>query len=331
MLDRYKQFISRKSYKNPLVIKDLTVQFVVKILRLLFIIGLCYLFLFPLIFMVTVALQNPASANDPSVVWIPKSISFESIRTALQVLDYKSSIMLTATISIFSTFFTLITCSIVGYGFARFNFFEKKLAFGLVLLTVIVPPQTILISSYLNFRFFDFGGILKLLSPLTGHSSINLLNTIWTYLLPTIFATGLRAGLFIFIFRQFFMGMPKDMEEAARIDGCGSLQTFFRIIVPLAVPVFITVMLFSFIWHWNELYASTMYFTGNVRPITAMLNQMNSLLENAGKASIGQYSQYQLRTYSAAGALVTILPPLVLYIFTQRYFTESIERTGIVG
>lgn len=176
----------------------------------------------------------------------------------------------------------------------------------------------------LNFQFFDFGGLLSLLP---GGGSINLLNTVWTFVLPSLFATGLRSGVYIFIFRQFFLGLPKELEEAARIDGCGAVGTYVKIIVPLAVPAFITVTLFSFIWHWNDLYSASMFFTDDVKPLMPLLNTLDQLLE---RSSVGS-SAYVARTYKASAPLLTILPPLVLYIFTQKYFTESIERSGIVG
>jgi multiple sugar transport system permease protein len=331
MLQKYKRFYTNKSYKNPQVLRKILANFVIKILRLMFLIGLCYIFLFPLIYMVTVALQSPDAVNDPSVVWIPKALTLTSIKDAMAALNYKNSIILSTVISVLSTIATLVSCSLVGYGFSRFNFRFKNIQFFMVILTIIVPPQTLLISSYLNFRFFDFGGLLKILSPIISVSNINLLNTPWTYVLPAIFANGLRAGLFIFIFRQFFIGMPKDLEEAAKIDGCGALKTYVRIIVPLAIPAFITVLLFSFVWHWNDLYGAIMYFNEGVRPITAMLFNMSALLAMSKNMTLDYMSAFQLRTYLAAGAFMTILPPLIIYIFTQKYFTESIERTGMVG
>jgi multiple sugar transport system permease protein len=217
----------------------------------------------------------------------------------------------------------------VGYGFARFHFAEKKIAFILVILLIIVPPPTTMLSTYINFHDFDFFGIMKLLSPLTGTDHINLLNTVWVFVLPAIFSTGLRAGLFIFIFRQFFAGQPKELEEAAKIDGCNAFKTYLKIMVPLAVPAFITVMLFSFIWHWNENYISSMFFSDTIKPLSVQLTTMRSTFLN--DTANAHYSITTIRGTLAAGALISIAPSLILYIFTQKYFTESIERAGIVG
>lgn len=250
----------------------------------------------------------------------------------MDVLDYWKSIGMSAIISIGSTVGSLISCSLVGYGFARFRFREKNIAFALLILTIIVPPQTVVMSSFVNFRYFDMFGIMGFLHTIIPSvpDSINLINTPWTFILPSFFASGLRSGLFVYIFRQFFMGMPKDLEEAARIDGCGAFTTYIRVIVPLARSAFITVLLFSFIWHWNDYYLSALYFNDRM-PISVMLNQMRSLLQDNKLFDVALNSPDEIRTYLQAGSLLMILPPLILYIFTQRFFTESIERTGIVG
>lgn len=296
-----------------------------RLFRFFFIFGLSYLFLFPVFYMLSTALQSPDSVSDPSVIWIPKELSLVAFKGAIEFLNFLPSLKLTATITVFSTIATLCSCSLAGYAFARFKFPFKNLIFGFVVLMIIIPPQIFVMTNYLQYAFFDFGGLL---APFGVY--FNLLGTPWVFILPSIFASGLRAGLFIFIFRQFFKGLPIDLEEAARIDGCGAFKTFVRIMMPLAVPAFVTVMLFSFIWHWNEYYNSAIYFVGEVKPLTVMLQNMESALRMGGIIGYGA-SAYQFRMYIQAGALLTIIIPLLLYVFTQKFFTESIERTGIVG
>ena len=303
-----------------------------KIFRFFLLIGICYIFLFPVLYMISVAVRSPDTVNDPSIVWIPRGISFGSIKTAIEILEYPRAITTTAVIAIGSTAASLISCTLVGYGLARYNFKEKGFMFAMVLLTIIVPPQTTIISSFINYRNFNFFGIMKLLHAVIPAvpAQISLINTVWTFILPALFASGLRSGLFIFIFRQFFAGMPKDLEEAAMIDGCGAFRTFISIMLPLAKSALITVLLFSFVWHWNDYFQSSMYFNDN-QPVSVMLNQMQSLLQDAKIFNVVTNTPDEIRTYLQAGCLLTILPPLILYIFTQRFFTESIERTGIVG
>jgi len=306
-------------------------SYVWKIFRFAFLLGISYIFLFPVLYMITIAFRSPEAVNDPSSVWIPREISLESIRYTMDMLKYWTSVKQTMIITVTSTIAALISSSLVGYGFARFKFREKNIMFMLLVLTIIVPPQTIAISSFMNFRFFDFFGAMKLLHNIIPGipDHISLIDTPWTFIMPSLFAAGLRSGLFVFIFRQFFQGMPKDLEEAAKIDGCNSFKTFVQIMLPLAKPAIITVLLFSFIWHWNDFYLSATYYYTDM-PISVMLNMVKSLLYDLGVIDHTNTPD-QIRTYLQAGSLLTILPPLLLYIVTQKFFTESIERTGIVG
>ncbi len=313
-------------------------KWVWKLFRLLLIIGICYIFLFPVLYMVTVAVRPPSAVDDPSSVWIPRELSLESIQTATKLLDYGRSVTQTLIISVGSTLATVISCALVGYGFARFSFPGKNIIFALLVLTIIVPPTTLVMPSFLNFRDFDWLGLFHLphdlffenLPLLIPRITTKLTDTAWTFILPSFFASGLRAGLFVFIFRQSFSGMPKDLEEAARIDGCGYFKTFVRIMLPLAIPAMVTVALFSFIWHWNDYQLSAMYFDNNM-PLSVMLSQIKAALQNENIYNISNNTPDQIRTYLQAGCLLTILPPLALYVVTQRFFTESVERTGIVG
>ncbi len=308
-------------------IKPATVIY--KVFRLLLLIGICYLFLFPVLYLVSLAVRDPATVEDPSIIWLPKAFSLSSIKKAAELMKYGRSVILTLVITVFSTIGTLLSCSMVGYGLSRFKFKTRPILFAVVILMIVVPPQLLLIPQFLNYRYFTFGGLTTLLNL----ESINLTegNTaVLTYIVPAFCASGLRAGIFIFIFRQFFSGMHKELEEAARVDGCNAFGIFFKIALPLSVPIIVTVILYSVIWHWNEYYTSTIYFLGDVKPISVMLRDLGAKLTTDDIGFVMQ-SKILLRTYLAAGALITIIPPLVLYIFTQRYFVESIENTGLVG
>ena len=306
-------------------------KLVLGIILALIIFGLSYLFLFPLFYLISTAFQSAESLLDPSVVWLPRSFSLDNIKETFSIMDFGNSAFLTARITVLSTLASLISCSLVGYGMARYKVPEGKFVFALVILTIILPPQATLISSYLNFRFFDFGGVLGILEPITRFSSINLLNTEWTFVLPAIFANGLRSGLFIFLFKQFFSGLPKEIEEAAKIDGCGAFKTYWKIMLPMARPAIVTVLLFSAVWHWNDLYTSSMYFIEGTQPVMPTLDALLNIMAQEGLMESMSASQDYLRVYIASGALLAILPPLIIYLIFQRLFTESIAKTGIVG
>lgn len=316
--------INKETLQSPLFKKH-TMQAIVGIFKGLFIIGMCYLFLFPIFYMLITAFQDPSSVNDPSVVWIPKKISLSAVKEAIEYLNFWKSAGLTLIITLVSTITSIISCAVTGYGLARFRFKGRAIVFFGVLMTIIIPPQVLFSSSYLQYRFFDFGGLLSIFGV-----SLNLLDSPWVFILPSVFACGLRNGIFIYLFYSSFKGLPVEIEEAAKIDGCGIFKTFVSVMAPIAIPSFVTVLLFSIVWHWTDYYSSATYFLGDIKPIVVMLSSLESSLRQ-GFSITGGVSSVQLRMYLQAGAMLTIAPPLILYVFVQKYFTESIERTGLVG
>lgn len=310
---------------NPLVLRRRAQGAAVSIVRALFLLGLCYLFLFPIFYLLLTSLATPDSMMNPNVVWIPGEFTLENVKAALEKLKFTESALISLKNAVLGTGASLVSCALIGYGFARYEFAEKKIVWVLVLLTIIIPPQTMLITQFLQYRSFDFGGVLGWF----GIEGINLLNTSWVFFLPALFGCGLRNGLFIFIFRQFFLGLPKDLEEAAWVDGCNPLKTFIKIIIPSAGSGILTVTLFSFVWHWNDFYYSDMLYIEKLKPLIPMMETAKSALEF--ELQVAGNEALNSRAILSAAGLMTIIVPLVLYLFLQRYFVESIERTGIVG
>lgn len=293
------------------------------------IITMSYLFMFPLYYMLVVSFQRPDLAVDPTSVYVPKAFSTEAYKIAFKQLDYKNSALLSLIISVLSTALAAISCSLTGYAFARFEFKGKKIAFLFVMLLIVIPPQQIIVPQYLMYKSFNFGGLLSLFGV-----ELNLLNTPFVFVLPSMFAVGLKAGIFIFIFRQFFLGQPRELEEAAKIDGCGALQTFIKVMAPLAKPAFVVVIMLCIIWHWNDYYSSSMFFIDKIKPVMVCLERLRQNVVEIGSLPglpKGNYTPVMLRMYLQAGVVLTITPPLFLYVFMQRQFVESIDRTGIVG
>ena len=309
-------------------IKRKSGNILMRLFRLLLIVTMAYLFLFPLYYMLVVSFQRPDLAIDPTSMYIPKAFSLDAYKAAFKQLDYVNSALLSLVITVFSTVFTLISCSLTGYAFARFEFKGKNIAFLFVLLLIVIPPQQIIVPQYLMYKSFTFGGLLSLFGK-----EINLLNTPFVFILPSIFAVGLKAGVFIFIFRQFFIGQPKELEEAAKIDGCGAFKTFVRVMVPLAKPAFVVVTMLCIIWHWNDYYSSSMFFIDKIKPLMVSLERLRSGIAEGYLPMIDTKIANPVvqRMYLQAGVVLTILPPLFLYVFMQKYFVESIDRTGIVG
>ena len=295
------------------------------IFRFLILFGLCFVILYPLIFMISTAFRPSEQMNDPSIVWLPKSLTMNNIKQTWQVMKFDKSLLTTIRLNLIASVLQVITCSITGYGFARFKFKGRSILFGIVVLMIIVPPQITTIPLYMQYAFFKPQFLAKLL---TGGST-SLINTGWTMYLPALFANGLRAGLFIFIFRQFFRGLPKELEDAAYLDGCGPFKTYLVVMVPNAKTSFLTVFLFSIVWYWNDFYVSSSFFTHN-DTVALMLKNLDAQLQQDlfGGQSV---SVRQLIVWLEAGCVLSITPLLVMYIFLQRYFIEGIERSGITG
>jgi multiple sugar transport system permease protein len=300
--------------------------------RFLFLLGMSFVLLYPVLFLLSNAFRDMKDILDPSVIWIPKHFTLRNFQLAISTLGFFPALKRTLVILIPSVTIQVFICMMVGYGFARFKFREREPLFYLLLFTIIVPIQTIIIPVYVNFRFFDFFGIGRLIGLFTGRQvSVNLLNTPWTFYTLSLFGMGIRSGLYIFIFRQFFRNVPVELEEAARIDGCGPFATYFRIMIPNVTSVILTVALFSVVWHWNDYYESVMFFQ-NEFPLSVSLTMLQDLLSVISTNVIRPQDLALIRSsvLEAASLLVTA-PILILYLVTQKFFTESIQRTGIVG
>ncbi|MBP1572334.1 MAG: carbohydrate ABC transporter permease [Oscillospiraceae bacterium] len=295
------------------------------IFRFLIIFGLGFVILYPIIFMLSTAFRPSEQMSDPSIVWLPKSFTLKNIEETFEIMNFESTVLNTLKLNMIASLLQVVTCSITGYGFARFNFKAKGILFGLVIAMIIVPPQIITIPMYLQYAFFDLFGII----PLITGDTVSLIDSGWPMYLPAMFANGIRAGLFILIFRQFFRGLPKELEDAAYLDGCGPLKTFIKVMVPNAKTSFLTVFLFSIVWYWNDFYVSSSFFTQN-ETVALMLKNLSGTLTyqlfNNQPPGIRA-----MIVWLESGCLLTIAPILIMYIFLQRYFIEGIERSGLVG
>ncbi|MGG1637525.1 carbohydrate ABC transporter permease [Paenibacillus sp. MCAF9] len=298
------------------------------IVRLVLIIGLSFVILYPIIQKISTAIKDKADLYSPIVVFIPEHFTLDNFKQAISIMDYWETLANTFVLSSMTTIMTAASCAFAGYAFARLKFKGSNLLFAGVILTILVPPTTILIPIYMNLKDFTLLGVIPLL---TGGKSLNLLNSYWPFILTSLTANSLKAGLYIFIFRQFFRGIPKEVEEAAYIDGAGVGSTFLRIMLPNAIPSIVTVLLFSFVWQWNDSFFTTTYLTSS----KVMSTQLSSLPYNLqilleGGATTNK-DPFFMSMVQDTGILLAILPLVILYLFVQRYFVESIERTGIVG
>lgn len=303
---------------------------VYRLFRLVFLFSMCFIILYPVLYMISVAIRQSADLYDPTVIWVPKHFTFENFTLVVDALDYWRLLGNTLFYSTVSTLFSVVSCALAGYGFARFTFKFKGILFALLLFTLIVPPQLVSIPMYLQYAKFDFFGIGWVVQQIVGaEANVNLLNTPLTLFIPAILGSGLRSGLLIYVFRQFFRGMPVALEDAAYIDGCGVISTFVKIIVPNASGSFLVVSLLSFVWYYNDYYFTSMYFSKTptisvgLATLKSMLSQMLEGDQNA--------DPYSAITQMQAGCLLAIIPLAIVFIFLQKKFIKSIEHSGIVG
>lgn len=297
------------------------------IFRTVLLFGLGYIIIYPLLTMLSYSFNGDYTGNS-TFVWIPSRFTMENLKLAVTYLKYPQSVSSTLFIAVGSSVLQIISCGLAGYGFARFNFKGKNLLFGLVILSIIVPVQTYIISTYLDYKFFDFFGLGQLGRLFTGKAwTVSLTDTYWSFWVPSMFGQGIRGGLYIFIFRQFFMSLPKELENAAKIDGCGALKTFTHIMMPNAGSACLTVFLFSFVWHWNDYYVSNMMLQNKHRPLSVALFQYSDFLRQMTGYS-GEVNQTYILN---ASVLLNTLPLLVLYAVAQRYFIESVAKISVKG
>ena len=291
------------------------------VFRFIIIFGLSFVILYPLIYMVSCTFRERSDMSDPTVMWVPRNYTLQVLKETIKAMDFWNTLKNTLVLNIGCSLVQVISCAITGYGFARFKFKGKGLLFGIVIMMILVPTQVISLPLYTQFRYFGIKGLF----------SINLIDSMATMYLPALTANGIRSGLMILIFRQFFKGLPKELEDAAYIDGCGPFKTFVRVMIPNAASAFLTVFLFSVVWYWNDYYVSSTFFTNN-QTVALMLQNLDSQLKIAlfNDATV-EISPREQIVWKEAGCLLSILPILVLYTCLQKHFTEGIERSGLVG
>lgn len=276
-------------------------------------IGISYMILSPLIGMVSSSFFSDSDVYNPMVYLFPVEGTLERYTTAIKVMSYGKVLFNTIIYDLSLMAVQLLICSLVGYGFARFDFPFKKVFFACVVVMIVLPMNTIMLPLYMTFRNFGPFG--------------NLLSTPVPMYIMTALGCGLRSGLYIYIFNQFFRGLPKEIEEAAFVDGAGMFYTYSRIMLVNAMPSVITVSIFSLVWQYNDSFYARMF---TISANTLLSKKIGSLSDTvANSYQINDPTVLQLYTY--AGIVLLIIPVLLIYVLLQRKFIEGVERSGIVG
>ncbi len=316
-LDAWQEFrTSPKYYAKRIRMRNNLKNFLLGLFRFIIIVGISYVILAPVIGIITQSFFSRQDSINPMVFTIPINPTLERYEMSLKYMDYLPILGRTLLYVGGVTVLQLLICSMVGYGFARYNFPFKKLLFGFVVVMIVVPLNTIQFPLYVTFRYFGIGS-----------HTVNLLKTPWPTIILTAFGCGLRSGLYIYIFNQFFRGLPKEIEEAALVDGASPWYTYFGIMLPNASPAIITVAVFSIVWQYNDSFFANTFNISDSILITRKLDTLINVIANGEKI----YTIREQQLYFNAGVVLVLLPVVIIYLLLQRRFIEGVERSGIVG
>lgn len=290
----------------------------VRVILYLFLFSLSVIFLYPFLYMIVNSVKSNEDINNFTVVWIPRTLHFANYSMAAKIINYFNNLKNSVTVAILATLGQLISCSMAGYSLARYKYFGKGFMSIMVILAMLVPTQTIIVPQYLLY------------------SNMNWLNTYFPLTVPAFFGYGFKGALYIFIFRQFFLGFPKELEEASRVDGCGFIRTYLYIVFPSARAPYLITTVLAVVWHWSNYFEPGMYLSDSSMLLVSQgLKNLSNVLTLSSEAMENTYSITDENALNnavlMAAAFLVILPMIIMFAFLQKNFVQSIERTGLTG
>lgn len=256
-------------------------------------------FAFPFLWMIATALKTPSEVYTIPPKLIPSTITWDNFTEGWQYADFTRYTWNTLVVTTLAVLGTVFSAAIVAYGFARFNSRLSGFLFAIVLGTMMLPNQILLIPTYILF------------------SKIGWIDTLKPLIVPSFFGGG---AFNIFLLRQFFKTIPKELDQAAIIDGANSFQIFYKIMLPAVRPAMITVAVLSIAFHWNDF----------LNPLIYLNSDHNFTLAIGLQFFQNSYGSTQIQMLMAV-ALITVIPLLILFLIGQRYFVQGITMSGIKG
>lgn len=313
------------------IFKNTSRKIITSLGQYIFLITFGYILLYPFIYIASTSFKGVSDFYDPTVEWIPKYFVLDNLKAALYAMDYWNSLKNTLIVGIIPALIQFCTCAVYAYGLARFNFKGKKILSGIMFLNILVPVTMLIIPTYVNFQHMDFLGLLGLINKISGVDlRPSITDSPLSFYIPALLGVGFKSSLYIYIYTQFFKGLPKELEEAAWIDGAGPYKTFLRIIIPSSGSAAITVLIFSVIYNYSDYYLPQIYLSENL-PLSVMLNRfrysLGTIMEYFVGDAEGLISQYVI----VASCLIFLIPLIIFYFFVQKRFIAGISTTGIVG
>ena len=307
----------------------------VNVFRFLLMLGVSYVILYPFFARIAGSFMSKEDIIDPTVSLIPKHFTLDTYKYIIVENQYVDALWHTLLLSLTCALIqTLISC-LIGYGLAKFKFKGNSLVMGLVVLTMVIPHRALSSSmrgmlnnfDLFTVRLWGTEGIFELIFG----KPIQLSETFWPLILLSVAGLALKNGLYIYLMRQFFKGVPDELEESAYVDGSGVFRTFFEIIIPLSVPMMITVFIFSFSWQWTDEFYTGLFWS-EFSDYTLMRDVYGMAPPTLLKlqTTFAGWPLYSNVIQNTAGMLI-IAPLLVLFLFCQKYLVQGIERSGLVG
>ncbi len=326
----------KERMRRKLTTSNTWIKVGVNVLRFILMLGISFVIIYPFIARIAGSFMSYSDVIDSTVAIIPKNPTLEIYKAIITENHYLEALMNTVLLSLICALIQTMVSCLVGYGIAKFKFKGNSIIMALVVFTMIVPHNTLRLSMMQHFNQFDLFSIVtfgnKGLFELILGKPIELTDTFVPYILLSIGGLAFKNGLYIYLMRQFFKGVPDELEESAYVDGSGVFRTFFQIILPLAVPMMITVFLFSFSWQWTDEFYARIFLPGYVEaekiymmPDVYIVDTLSIFKSDMAGASIYQ------NVLQNTGGMLIIAPLIVLYLFCQKYLVQGIERSGLVG
>ncbi len=301
--------LSLKNQSRLATAKKYSGKWIINIIIYILLIEFAYVFLYPFIYMIVNSLKYNYEIIDATKEWIITKVNWNNYVSAFQKMSYVRSLGNTLVVVLGSTIGHILSCSFVGYGLARFKFKGNGLIFGLAMLSLMVPPTLISMPLYIQFSVV---GLQKSMVPI---------------ILPSFLGFGLKGGLYIFLFRQFFKSLPVSYEEAAKIEGCSSFRVFTHIMLPLSRTTMLVVFILSCVWHWNDYFEPGMFLGGNLQILSQKISSVASSTASYASGATGA----SINPIALAACMLCILPLIIIYFIFQRQFMEGVEFTGLAN
>lgn len=281
---------------------------------------LAYVVLYPVFARLMYSFMTAADLNDDTVFLFTKHFTLDNYKQAAGFMNYGFNLLKSAFTVFIYSILQLVAVTVIAYGLARFRFPGRGLLFVISIITLIIPPQILSMPLYFQFQDLNILGI---------NTGLNLLNTPIPTALLCVTGLGLKSGLLIFMMRQYFSGFPKELDEAAAIDGAGPFKTFFMVVLPSSGTMLITIFLFSLVWQWTDgFYVSVFQPTSEY--LQVVVKQVYGMVKVATQGS-GNVDVVGQSLINNAAFLLFIAPIIIVFLIGQKHLIEGVERSGIVG